>query len=500
MLPNPLLQEDDKQRLLKEHLLKTFGVPEVPDVPSIPQPSEYQMSDMGSPDLMMGGLTPGSSNQPLLDAPQLAMASKPPIPDGAVEPTPMEVRQNAQPLPKPMAPPMEEPSTMMPPKQQDRFAPMMQGQQDKLSELDKMITEQGDEGPNIGQILGMAMAGVGQAMTGEQFLDKTISVMQQQQNQKMKDMKAKRAVIKDRMQVIRQQRLEDIQQNPKSFLSTSYSSLMGQLDPENKEAYKDMTYQDLAMMYPAVAKQAELKMQKKALEATTAKEQREVRKETVKMEGDLRKEFTTINSDFKKVRDSYGRIIASAKDPSAAGDLAMIFNYMKMLDPGSVVRESEFANAAATGSYGERMKAGMARLLKGERLSEEMRADFFNRAAMLYEPMKTTYTQVHEQFTGLATAYGVSPERVAIDLETVEIPENMGKTGYSPEEYEKIINTAKTMEPGAVKGFDAGQAYEALSGGKILIEGPGGERLYIEKEDFPDAFQEGFRKVPQGVQ
>ena len=491
-MPNPLLQEEDKAELYRR-LQENYGVPEVP---SIPDPTEYQMAPMQEPGLMMNDLTPGSSNQPLLgdgmgmpDVEPLPIQPPPPI----VEPkTPVAQPPIQAPVPK------EESIFESPPP--DRFAPMLQGQQDKLSELDKLIAEGGDEGPNIGQIIGMALSGVGQAITGEQFLDKTISVMQAQQNQKMKDMKTKRDVIKDRMQVIRQQRLEDIQQNPKSFLSTSYSKLMGQLDPENKAAYVDMNYQDMAMMYPAVAKQAELKMQKRALEATTAKEQRDIQKETVKMEGDLRKEFTTINSDFKKVRDSYGRIIASAKDPSAAGDLAMIFNYMKMLDPGSVVRESEFANAAATGSYRERMKAGMARLLKGERLSEEMRADFFNRAAMLYEPMKTTYTQVHQQFTGLANAYGVNPERVAMDLETVEIPENMGKTGYSPQEYQKIITEAQKMTPGAVKGFDAGQAYEALSGGKILIEGPGGERLYIEKDDFPDAFKDGFRQVPAGVQ
>ncbi|MEM8882399.1 MAG: hypothetical protein AAGC82_17565, partial [Pseudomonadota bacterium] len=59
----------------------------------------------------------------------------------------------------------------------------------------------------------------------------------------------------------------------------------------------------------------------------------------------LRKEFigqTTVK-DFRKQAEAFGRIDASAFEPSPAGDLALIFNYMKVLDPGSVVRESEFA-------------------------------------------------------------------------------------------------------------------------------------------------------------
>ena len=64
--------------------------------------------------------------------------------------------------------------------------------------------------------------------------------------------------------------------------------------------------------------------------------------------------FEANSSDFFKVRDAFNRVVTSAEDPSAAGDLALIFNFMKTLDPGSVVRESEFSTAAQAGSFLDR--------------------------------------------------------------------------------------------------------------------------------------------------
>ena len=56
-------------------------------------------------------------------------------------------------------------------------------------------------------------------------------------------------------------------------------------------------------------------------------------KEVFKRTTKLRGEFTNLSKEFIKQRDSFNRIEASAKDHSAAGDLALIFNFMKLLDP-----------------------------------------------------------------------------------------------------------------------------------------------------------------------
>ena len=54
-----------------------------------------------------------------------------------------------------------------------------------------------------------------------------------------------------------------------------------------------------------------------------------------KMIVDARKEFTGLKpvKDFSEVSFAFSRIVRSAADPSPAGDLALIFNFMKVLDP-----------------------------------------------------------------------------------------------------------------------------------------------------------------------
>jgi len=129
----------------------------------------------------------------------------------------------------------------------------------------------------------------------------------------------------------------------------------------------------------------------------------------------LRDEFIQQSKDFVKVRDAYGRIVTSGDDPSPAGDLALIFNYMKVLDPGSVVRESEFKTAAASGALGERMKAAFGRVASGERLSAAMRADFVDRGKRLYVKQAEHHQMLRQQYEGLAGRADVKPKDVLVD-------------------------------------------------------------------------------------
>lgn len=93
--------------------------------------------------------------------------------------------------------------------------------------------------------------------------------------------------------------------------------------------------------------------------------------------------------DFRQIEESYQRIIDSVTEPSAAGDLALIFNYMKMLDPGSTVREGEFATAQNAAGVPSRIVAVYNSIRDGQRLEEGQRRDFFSRAERLYQGQRT---------------------------------------------------------------------------------------------------------------
>tara|TARA_R110000751_G_scaffold307812_1_gene431830 strand:- start:19235 stop:20467 length:1233 start_codon:yes stop_codon:yes gene_type:complete len=136
----------------------------------------------------------------------------------------------------------------------------------------------------------------------------------------------------------------------------------------------------------------------------------------VKGEADLRKEFVKAQGDFIKVRDAFGRIRASASDPSAAGDLALIFNYMKVLDPGSTVREGEFATAQNAGGVGQQILGIYNRVNNGERLTESQRSDFLARARKLYSEQERFFERDVDTYRGLAEQYGFDPSRVVPDI------------------------------------------------------------------------------------
>jgi len=130
----------------------------------------------------------------------------------------------------------------------------------------------------------------------------------------------------------------------------------------------------------------------------------------------LRKEFDSLPEvkPFKEVSTAYDKIQRAAKTPSAAGDLSLIFGYMKMLDPGSTVREGEFANAQNAGGVGDRIVAQYNRIKDGERLSESQRADFLRQAEELYSAQGANYASAADRYRGLAKKSGIPEDDVAV--------------------------------------------------------------------------------------
>lgn len=115
------------------------------------------------------------------------------------------------------------------------------------------------------------------------------------------------------------------------------------------------------------------------------------------------------------IRDSYNRIIASAKDPSAAGDMALIFNYMKVLDPGSTVREGEFATAQNSAGVPEIIRAQYNKVMSGKRLSTSQRDDFVDRAKKLYAPKYDNYLDAIDFYKNKLMLFGIPEELVLRD-------------------------------------------------------------------------------------
>lgn len=128
----------------------------------------------------------------------------------------------------------------------------------------------------------------------------------------------------------------------------------------------------------------------------------------------LRKELNALEpvKTFGNVTAAYGKIKAAIDNPSAASDLSAIFAYMKMLDPGSTVREGEFANAQNATGVGGKIINAYNKVLSGERLSPEQRADFLAQARGLYEVEKKRYDEQVSRYRDLAKKRGGNPDDV----------------------------------------------------------------------------------------
>jgi hypothetical protein len=153
-----------------------------------------------------------------------------------------------------------------------------------------------------------------------------------------------------------------------------------------------------------------------AAERSVENDARNQGRQNVQSETDLRKEFLSQPDakDFPLIASAYGNVVATARNDSAAGDLSLIFAFMKILDPNSVVREQEFANAQNAASVPDQIRNAYNRVLSGERLNPNQRADFVRQAQSVYGNRLERYNGLAERYRGLAESYGFMPDRVAL--------------------------------------------------------------------------------------
>ena len=158
----------------------------------------------------------------------------------------------------------------------------------------------------------------------------------------------------------------------------------------------------------------------KAEERKTKQEEAESGK-SFERENKLSDDFRAESKDYLTVRDSFSRIQQTGKQATPASDLSMVFNYMKMLDPGSVVRESEFRQAATAKPLLERVGLSwdaLQTLWQGNKLTPQQRQDFFNQAQGLYDSALEDHTNTAGVYRQRAARAGLNPENVVIDYDT----------------------------------------------------------------------------------
>lgn len=131
---------------------------------------------------------------------------------------------------------------------------------------------------------------------------------------------------------------------------------------------------------------------------------------------DLRKEFQglPIYKDTVQVAQAASKIQGTS--PNGPGDISMIFAFMKMVDPGSTVREGEFATAQNAGSVPQSIIARYNAAVRGAKLSPEVRAEFRSEARNLLKAQLSRYERTAAEYRRIAKGAGLDPSSVVLDL------------------------------------------------------------------------------------
>jgi hypothetical protein len=142
-------------------------------------------------------------------------------------------------------------------------------------------------------------------------------------------------------------------------------------------------------------------------------------RETFKDEQALRKEYTDASGTFVKLSEGYSKVkgaLSSDPSKSAPATLAAATQFMKMLDPESVVRESELGMALASAGVWDRFTNLYNTVQHGRTLTPQQTKEFDRIADVVYDAANKAQQARVGHFRNLSKQYNFDPDRVVPDL------------------------------------------------------------------------------------
>ena len=135
----------------------------------------------------------------------------------------------------------------------------------------------------------------------------------------------------------------------------------------------------------------------------------------------LRKEYDINTKKYKDSLFAYNSIrqgfLNADKDPGSAGisDIMIVRAFLLMIEPNSVVRESEFASAARAQGLVEYSNSLIKKMQDGAILTKESRGRFMNAATAYMTAVMAAHKMQRERYTKVANDYGLTPARIIDD-------------------------------------------------------------------------------------
>lgn len=208
---------------------------------------------------------------------------------------------------------------------------------------------------------------------------------------------------------------QNTQDNSSQNNSTGDLQHEDSIAPQSHPLFGKVSKQELLLdAFKSGANDAQLSQIEKIYDRFSPQQGGVVDEGTQKAASSLRSEYLgqTKQNGYMDIVNSYRKIAGSS--PNAQGDMSMIYAYMKMLDPGSTVREGEYAQAEQTAGIDDKVRVMYNKAIKGEKLSEEQRKNFKAEAKKLLDNSTNVQSQIDKIYTDLAKRYGIDPTLVGI--------------------------------------------------------------------------------------
>lgn len=123
-------------------------------------------------------------------------------------------------------------------------------------------------------------------------------------------------------------------------------------------------------------------------------------------------DFSALMKDPAAIAKTYKVMENAVQNPSAAGDISLVFNYFKTIDPASTVREGEYATIINSGSVPERIKNYAQQLQSGRKLNEDQRNDLLNTARQNVLALAPQVNQTVNLYRNLVTSLKEDPDKI----------------------------------------------------------------------------------------
>lgn len=187
----------------------------------------------------------------------------------------------------------------------------------------------------------------------------------------------------------------------------------------------------------------------------------------------------------------------TGENATPAQDVATVFMFMKMLDPGSTVREGEQKLARDAASLDQRIVNAWDRLKTGNNLNPQQRKDMLSASQELFNARQGRFSSTERWYTNLAVRGGADPRNV---LQRLDAEDANNRALEVQEEAAAalggMVPSLKTSSP-AAGGKPATQT--APKGLRKLVTLDDGSRVYATEVVDPSTGVASYSYIPNAA-